>query len=112
MMSTLGLIKSARCVLPGAFSDVPAAVTLNGWPEYALNSPLSCQPPASFDAKPFVAHRLFLPNGSSATNDALKLCVRSYGMTARASFMYAGIWITGGESLRSSQQTPSAFDHV
>src|SRR3954470_2672055 len=84
-IATLLFTRFARCMLPGAFKDVPDAVTLNCVPEYVAISPFNCQPPASFELKPEVAQRLPLPNGSSAMNDALKLCVRSYGITVRFS---------------------------
>ena len=74
---------SANCVLPGRSSDVPDDVIVNGAPEYKLKSPFTCQPPSSAAATPpSFSHGLPRPNGSSATNDAWKLCGRSCGRRA------------------------------
>src|SRR5262249_22683000 len=68
-ISTRGLTWSARCVLPGALSDVPEDVTLKGTPDWALKRPLTCQPPSNAFPRPPPSQRLPLPNGNSTTEE-------------------------------------------
>ncbi len=94
-------------------SDVAADSTVNGVPEYAPNNPFTCQPPSIADAAPVIAQvPLASPNGSSATNDAWKLCGRSCGSSASFSSKYSSACTRGEPSLNVSQQIPKAFDQV
>src|SRR5262245_39725054 len=52
--ATVGFTWSAVCVLPGEFTDVPTAVTLNGVPLIEVKMPFICHPPASQFATPSV----------------------------------------------------------
>src|SRR5215813_10916174 len=83
-ISTFGFTRSARCELPGAFSEVPEEVTLNGLPLYTLIRLLTCQPPTIADTTPpLLNHRLPLPKGSSRIFVICRLCGRSMLVTAR-----------------------------
>ena len=63
---------------PGRFNEVPAAVTLKRRPGVGAEQRFTCHPPAIADSAPAsFRNRLPDPNGSSAMNDAWKLCGRS-----------------------------------
>ena len=86
---------------------------MNGDPEYAPNNPFTCQPPSiAAAAPPLLRNGLPSPNGSSATNDAWKLCGRSCGSSASFKSKYSSACTRGEPSLSVSQQMPNAFDHV
>src|SRR5437667_4980758 len=99
-------------MLPVALRDVPLALTEKGVPEYRLSSVLTCQPLTSGVHMPPLAQRLPLPNGSSATVEKLKLCVRSHPANDLVSLVYYGIWMAGCLSLSSSQHSPMDFEKV
>src|SRR3954464_4595241 len=65
------------------FNEAPDAVSVNGRPLYAANTPFSCQPPRMVFAAPSVAHDLPAPNGSSYTKASWKLCGISCDASAR-----------------------------